>query len=137
MLVADESEAARICEDAAAFGLHPLLLPARDLSLRSMESASREYEQQRLGVLAKMAAGDYDIVVSVIDAAVQFTLPPNTLTERTLKLKSGLPLEVSDLAAALIKAGYERCEQVEGAGQFAKRGGIYDVFPADCPTRSS
>ncbi len=133
LLVADEAEAARVCEDAAAFGLHSLLLPARDLSLRSMESASREYEQQRLSVLAKMSAGDYDIVVSVIDAAVQFTLPPNTLTQRTLKLKSGLPLEVSDLAAALIKAGYERCEQVEGAGQFAKRGGIYDVFPADCP----
>ncbi len=133
MLVADEGEATRVVEDAVSFGLKPLLLPARDLSLRSMESASREYEQQRLGVLAKMTAGDYDIVIAGIDAAVQFTLPPSTLTSRTFMLKTGLALPVKNLSAALSAAGYERCDQVEGAGQFAVRGGIYDIFPADCP----
>lgn len=40
---------------------------------------------------------------------------------------------VADLPAALSAAGYERCQQIEGAGQFAVRGGIVDVFPADSP----
>ena len=133
MLVADEGEAARACEDFTAFGMHPLLLPARDLSLRRVESTSREYEQMRLGTMAKMAAGDYDCVVASIEAAAQYTLPPKMLLERTLSLRTGLPVPVKNLAAALTAAGYERCEQIEGAGQFAARGGIFDVYPADCP----
>ncbi|MFR6095130.1 MAG: hypothetical protein ACLUIW_07075 [Dysosmobacter welbionis] len=32
------------------------------------------------------------------------------------------------LAEQLLSAGYTRCEQVEGVGQFALRGGILDVF---------
>ncbi len=40
---------------------------------------------------------------------------------------------MKDLPAALTTAGYERCDQIEGPGQFAVRGGIIDVYPADCP----
>lgn len=134
LIVADEGEAARVFEDAASFGLKPLLLPARELSLRSVESASREYEQQRLGVLAGIVSGDYDIVVAGIEAAVQFTLPPSVLSSRTLILKAGVALPEKDLPAVFAAAGYERCEQVEGAGQYSVRGGIIDIFPAGCPS---
>ena len=133
LLVADEGEASRVCEDLAAFGAHPLFLPARDLSLRRVESTSREYEQMRLGTLAKMAAGDYDIAVACVDAAVQFTLPPAVLLTRTLTLRAGLTAPVPNLPAAFTAAGYERCDPIEGPGQFAVRGGILDVYPADCP----
>ena len=133
LLTADEAEATRVCEDLEALGQRPLFLPARDLSLRRVESTSREYEQMRLGTLARMAAGDFDCVVACVDAAVQYTLPPQVLLSRTLRLTGGAPLPAKDLAAALTAAGYERCEQIEGAGQFAVRGGIVDVYPADCP----
>ena len=133
LLTADEAEASRICEDLAALGTRPLFLPARELSLRRVESASREYEQMRLGTLAQMAAGDWEVAVACVDAAAQFTLPPAVLRGRTLRLKTGLPLPVADLPAALTAAGYERCEQIEGPGQFSVRGGIIDVYPADCP----
>ncbi len=133
LLTADEAEATRVCEDLEALGQRPLFLPARDLSLRRVESTSREYEQMRLGTLARMAAADFDCVVACVDAAVQYTLPPQVLLSRTLRLTAGAPLPVKDLAAALTAAGYERCEQIEGAGQFAVRGGIVDVYPADCP----
>ena len=49
VVVPDESEATRLCEDLTALGRSPLFLPARDLSLQRVESASREYEQLRLG----------------------------------------------------------------------------------------
>ena len=133
VLVADEAEANRLCQDLQALGLQARFLPARELSLRRVESASREFEQMRLGTLAKMAAGDYDCVVACADAASQYTLPPDLLRSRTLTLKEGVPLPVKDLSAALTVAGYERCDQIEGPGQFAVRGGIIDVYPADCP----
>ena len=133
LLVADEAEATRVCEDLEALGNRPLFLPARDLSLRRVESTSREYEQMRLGVLSRMAAEDFDCVVACVDAAAQYTLPPETLLSHTLRLTAGGPLPVKDLAVALAAAGYERCDQIEGAGQFAVRGGIVDVYPADSP----
>ena len=133
MLVADEAEAMKVVDDLTALGRQALFLPARELSLRRVESASREYEQMRLGVLAKMLDGAYDCVVTCADAAAQYTLPPDVLLRRTLHLKAGAALPCADLAAALAAAGYERSEQIEGAGQFAVRGGIFDVFPADCP----
>ena len=133
MLVGDEAEAARMTEDLRALGVRAIQLPARELSLRQMESSSREYEQMRLGTLAAMTEGGYDCVVACADAAIQYTIPPDTLLERTIELVSGAPLPVEDLPAALTAAGYERCAQIEGPGQFAVRGGIVDVYPAACP----
>ena len=133
VLVGDEAEANRLTEDLQALGLRTAFLPARELSLRQVEAAGREYEQMRLGVLAAMAEGGYDCVVACADAAIQYTIPPDTLLERTIELINGAPLPVSDLPAALSAAGYERCAQIEGPGQFAVRGGIVDVYPAACP----
>ena len=52
VLVSDEAEGSRLCEDLAALGDEALFLPARDLALRRVESTSRDYEQMRLGILA-------------------------------------------------------------------------------------
>lgn len=134
MLTGDEAECARLAEDLQSFGLRVLTLPARELSLRQMESASREYEQMRLGTLAAMAENNYDCVVACVDAAIQYTMPPDVLLERTLEIAAGAQLPVEDLPAALTAAGYERCAQIEGPGQFAVRGGIVDVYPASCPS---
>jgi len=130
LLVADEAEATRMQEDLTALGERVLMLPARDLSLRQVESTSREYEQLRLGTLANMAEGRYDCVIASVDAALQYTLSPDTLLQRTLDLQAGTALPVKDLAAAFTAAGYERATQIEGAGQFAIRGGIVDIYPA-------
>ena len=130
LFAADEAEAARLCADLQALGTDALLFPAKDLSLREVEASSREYEQQRLGVLGRMQQGNWQVAVASIEAALQFTLPPQTLAAHTLTLTVGEDLPVTDLPSALVAAGYERCEQIEGAGQFAVRGGIVDIYPA-------
>ncbi len=127
-VVADEAEATRVCEDLSALGREALFLPARELSLRKMESTSREYEQMRLSVLTRMAQDNYDAVVACVDAVTGYTLPPKVLLARTLHLTAGAPLPVSSLPEFLTAAGYERCDQIEGPGQFAVRGGIVDVY---------
>ena len=129
-VVADEAEATRVCEDLCAAGVDAVFLPALELCLRQTESASREYEQMRLAVLTRMAQGRYTAVVAVADAVTSYTLPPATLLSRTLHLTAGARLPVADLSAALSAAGYERCDQIEGPGQYAVRGGIIDVYAA-------
>lgn len=129
-VVADEAEATRVCEDLAALGESALLLPARELALRQTDTASREYEQLRLGVLSKLVSGNYSAVVAGVDAVLSYTVPPALLKERTLHLERDKALPVKDLPAALARIGYSRCDQIEGAGQFAVRGGTIDVYPA-------
>lgn len=132
VLTGDEAEASKLCDDLRAMGTNALLYPARELSLSAVESASREYEQQRLSVLGKLANGGADCVVASAEAAAQFTLPPDLLLLHTLDITGGCPLPVPDISAALTESGYERCAQVESAGQFSVRGGIVDIFPAAC-----
>ncbi len=134
VLTADEAEATRLQEDLTALGERVLMLPARELSLRRVESTSREYEQMRLATLATMAEGGFDCVIAGVDAAIQYTLPPEVLLARTLDIVAGAPLPVQDLTAAFTAAGYERTAQIEGAGQFAVRGGIVDIYPAAAPS---
>ncbi len=130
VLTGDEAEASKLTDDLQAMGIDAVLFPARDVTFGVMRSASREYEQQRLAVLGRLANGNADCVVACAEAAGQLTLPPDTLLENTLDITVDRPLPVDNLAAALVCAGYERCDKVESAGQFAVRGGIIDIFPA-------
>ncbi|MBQ9414887.1 MAG: transcription-repair coupling factor [Clostridia bacterium] len=130
VLTGTEAEASKLVDDLQAIDVRALVYPARELSLNATESASHEYEQQRLAVLGTIAADGVDCVVATAEAAAQFTLPPDVLRQSTIKLTNGAPLPVPDLPAALTAAGYERAPQVESAGQFSVRGGIVDVFPA-------
>lgn len=108
-----------------------LLYPARDWSLRPSQGQSRDYEQQRLGVLGHMLEGEYRVVVCSVEAAVQLTLPPEELYTRTVTLKAGESCTPGSVVEALLAAGYVRSETVDGIGQFAQRGGIIDFFPPD------
>ncbi len=130
VLTGDEAEAAKLTDDLIAMGVQAVLFPAKELTFGVMRSSSREYEQQRLAVLGRLANGGADCVVACAEAAAQFTLPPDTLLEHTLDIVADRPLPVEDLPAELVTAGYERVDKVESAGQFAVRGGIIDIFPA-------
>lgn len=131
IIVADEAEGSRLVENLNAMKGGALLYPARDFNLRPAQSQSREYEQQRLGVLGHMLEGEYRVVVCSVEAAMQLTLPPEELYTRTVTLKAGEDRTPDSVVEALLAAGYVRAETVDGTGQFARRGGIIDFFPPD------
>ncbi len=129
----DESEAVRLTEDWNALGARAVLFPAKDLSLRGIDAASMQYEQQRLETLWKLLEGDYTHVACSIDALLPFTVSPETLFRRSFSVKEGDILQPEELCRRLVAGGYTRTAQVEGPGQFAHRGGIVDLFTADRP----
>ena len=131
VLTGEEAEAQRLCGDLQAMGLRPLFYPYRDFALRDTEGASHEYERQRLQVLARMAAGEYDAVVCCPDAALQYTLPPEELRRRAVTLRPGMQIAMEAVEQSLLACGYERAVQVDGSGQFSHRGGILDIFPPE------
>ena len=129
-LVICDSEAAatKLCEDINFFSGGALVYPERDFRFRSDDVCSREYEQQRLGVLDAITEGNCKYIICSAQAASQFTIPPEELKKRTITLSQGSTVSVEETVNALILAGYIRNEQVEGVGQFSVRGGIVDFF---------
>ena len=135
VVMPNEPGAIKLCEDLnTLFGSEAaFFFPARELNLREVEGASHEYEHTRLGVLGRLARGGCRVVVSAAESAVQLTIPPDVLAERTRTLTAGGRQDTGDLVELLMRAGYSRAEQVEGIAQFALRGGILDFFPPESP----
>ena len=133
LLAADEAEAQRICQDLTSMGLRSFIYPTRDFTFRNVESASREYEHQRIQVLSRILKHDCDVFVACMDAALQYTIPPNELEGRMIELKKGQTVSLEQVVQSLVRCGYVRAEQIDGTGQFAVRGGILDFFTPDAP----
>ncbi|WNX84646.1 transcription-repair coupling factor [Agathobaculum sp. NTUH-O15-33] len=130
VLTADESGATRMAADIAGFAERDVLTVSyRDLVMVNVAGVSRGYEQKRIAALCRLA--DAPLSVLSAPAALQRTLPPDILRRATLTLEAGQTAPLEGLTARLTEAGYERCIQVEGTGQFSVRGGILDVFPAN------
>lgn len=129
VITPDEASAVKLCENLNTLMGGVLLYPARDFSFVQVAGISHEYEQIRLGVLSRMAAGDYNAVVCSVQAACQMTMPPEELKSRTHTVSVGDEIDIKEIEQALVQAGYTRYDQVDGTSQFAVRGGIVDVFP--------
>ena len=124
----DEREARQLSGDLETLlGEKPVLLLSREWQLRPGAIASRDWERSRLTALYALSQGKTGVVVATADALMARTLPPRLLRSLTITLEVGGQADLKELAANLLAAGYARCDQVEGVGQFALRGGILDV----------
>ena len=139
VVCADEGECDRMARDLAFFtGQAVPVLTARQFTFHNAATVSHQWEHRRLKLLWALQQGELPCLVASVEALQQRTLPPDVLKQATLELAVGQQIDLNDLAAKLTAAGYSRCQQVEGPGQFALRGGILDVFsPAmDAPVRA-
>jgi transcription-repair coupling factor (superfamily II helicase) len=69
------------------------------------------------------------ILVTSPQALLQRTLPPDALPATPLVLRRGARLPQERLLRELIDLGYDAVGEVGGRGEFARRGGIVDLFP--------
>ncbi|MDO4983399.1 MAG: transcription-repair coupling factor [Eubacteriales bacterium] len=107
-------------------------LGMRDFAFYPSEAVSRQQEQRRLSVLYDLACGASPVTTASVTGLLQRCMPPETLVSAAFTVKNTGSYAIEDIEKALIKCGYVKCEQVEGAGQFARRGGILDLFsPGD------
>ena len=73
------------------------------------------------------------ILVASLQALFQHTIAPDHIPAEPLTLRRGARLAMDGVARALVEVGYEHVPEVGGRGEFARRGGILDVFPAGQP----
>lgn len=141
VLVITESEAsaARLTEDINTMcgGTPAYQFPASDLTLTDTEAQSQEYEYKRIETLSAAISGKAKLIIASAESAVQLTVPEDILEKHTVTLKSGDEVNLDELAATLVSAGYTRCDMIEGKGQFSFRGSLADIYPvsSDYPVR--
>ncbi|MDE6280307.1 MAG: DEAD/DEAH box helicase [Oscillospiraceae bacterium] len=138
LVCADESECTRLAADVTALtGVPATVIGAREFLFHEGAVASKQWEHKRLAAFHAMAEGQTKLIAATVEGLLQRTLPPEELAAHVVTVEAGGSYDLDELADRLAALGYTRCQQVEGVGQFALRGGILDVFSpgADDPVR--
>lgn len=134
VVLPDEASARKFTSDINEFagkGKKAHFLPARDYSFNTSQSQSREYEQIRIRTLSAILNKEYSVIACSVESTLQLTIPPEELKKRSFLIDFSTEVSSDLLIDKLSSAGFKRADAVEGAGQFAHRGGIIDFFPPD------
>jgi len=129
LLCADEERALNMAKSVGTMTEREIVtLFAGEFLFYNAERASREWERQRLEALWKLSSSLAPILICTPDGLMQRTMPREMLSRSAVRLSEGMEISIDALTDVLIKAGYSSCTQVEGIGQYARRGGIVDIF---------
>ncbi|MEI7742460.1 MAG: transcription-repair coupling factor, partial [Chloroflexota bacterium] len=126
----------RVAEELGAWlgdpSLVAILEPRTSLAYERSELVPDE-TAARVAALASWRSGRARIMVASVQALLQATIAPTDLPERLRVLKGGTRVGLDALLAELFERGYTPVLEVAGRGEFARRGGIVDVFPPSAP----
>ena len=122
----------RVAEELGAWlgdpSLVAVLEPRTSLPYERSELVPDE-TAARVAALAAWRAGTARVLVASVQALLQATLAPDDLPAQPRTLKAGTRIGMDALLAELFERGYAPVLEVAGRGEFARRGGIVDVFP--------
>jgi len=83
----------------------------------------------RVSSLAAWRSGQATVLVASVQALLQHTISPDDLPQAPRRMTQGQRLRPDALLSELFGLGYVPAIEVAGRGEFARRGGIVDVFP--------
>ena len=135
----NESRAAQIMADCSFFGARCVYYPAKDMIFYSADLHGNQIISKRLNCIYELAESIKQnkelTVVTTIDAFSDHIMPIKKYTKNIFNLSTGEEPENPDRVLAYI--GYEKKDMVQAPGQFARRGGILDIYPinSDDPVR--
>jgi len=132
----DAEIADRVAEELAAWLGGPdnvvTLEPRTSLAYERSELI-RDESAARVAALSAWRSGQPKVLVASVQALFQRTIAPDDIPQSPLVLNARLSMSQERVLRELIDLGYEALPEVAGRGEFARRGGIVDVFPAGQP----
>ncbi len=139
VVTGSEAMAKKLCDDINMMSgtETAVLFPSREQVFIPVDTANHEYEYMRISALARAVRNKCSIICASVEAVMQTVIPVDTLISSAIEITEGQTIDRDGLCAELTRCGYQRCEKVEGAGQFSVRGSIIDIFPvqSDKPVR--
>ncbi len=122
----------RVAEELQAWLGEPsavaILEPRTALAYERSELVADE-TAARVAALAAWRHGRVRVLVASVQALLQHTIAPEDLPDKARELAVGARLHQDTLLRELLDLGYSPVTEVAGRGEFARRGGIVDVFP--------
>ncbi|HEX40924.1 MAG TPA: hypothetical protein ENN81_02550, partial [Phycisphaerales bacterium] len=124
--------------DKAADDLHTFsgqridTLPAWE-GMEDLADATDEIRAERLRLVSTCVdAGDHrrepPMITASVQALCQPVPAPRAIAEGSLELAVDADRSLESLTGWLVDNGFERVEQIDLPGQFARRGGIIDIY---------
>ncbi|MFT8470971.1 transcription-repair coupling factor [Acetobacter persici] len=131
----DDAATARLADMLAyvAADVETLRFPAWDCLPYDRVSPNPAIVAERVATLTRLlelSEGRPRLVLTTVGAVVQRVSPRSTFEGQSLTVKQGESLDQAFLIELLVANGYTRTDTVMEAGEFASRGGIFDLFPA-------
>ncbi len=108
---------------------------APSLSPYQGADASLAVRAEEVAVLDRARRGELSALVATPRALFRRLPDPSTISRR--ELRRGTDVDSDGLARELVALGYLRVDQVGEVGEFAVRGGVFDLWPAgaEAPAR--
>ena len=130
----------RVAEELVAWLGNPdavaVLEPRTSLAYERSELVADE-TAARVAALSAWRSGRARVLVASVQALLQHTVSPDDLPAAPRELRPGLRVVQDQLLRDLLALGYTPVLEVAGRGEFARRGGLVDLFPpsAELPVR--
>ncbi len=118
-----------IVEDAALFGSEGVVAyPEDEMLPYDYHDPDRNLTGMQMTALESLAEGTCRILVCTARSLLKRVFHPDEYKRLLVRLETGAERDPVELAERLTGLGYERHGIVEAKGQFAMRGGIFDIF---------
>ncbi|HEX5823075.1 MAG TPA: DEAD/DEAH box helicase, partial [Candidatus Limnocylindrales bacterium] len=126
----------RVAEELGAWlgnaAIVAVLEPRTALAYERSELVADE-TAARVAALSAWKSGQARILVASVQALLQHTIGADDLPAEPRRLRVGARLRQDALLRELLDLGYAPAAEVAGRGEFARRGGIVDIFPPSAP----
>src|SRR4051812_35260175 len=130
-VVPREGDALNWTEAAQLFGRRDetVYFPAPSLTPYQETATSLQVRAQEAVALDRVISGEATTVVTTPRALFRLLPTAKVFRNSVLELKPGEDWPIDELAAHLLRHGFCRTDLVYEVGDFAVRGGIFDLFP--------
>lgn len=127
----DFEQANAFASDFEQLGVENTLLfpPTRRKPYDDQKIVDLSIMVQRSEVLEKLQQNKASVIVTSVDAIIEKLIPADTFSEASIKLEKNQTISPEQLSEMLTDQGYQSDRFVGAPGEFAVRGGIFDIFP--------
>jgi transcription-repair coupling factor (superfamily II helicase) len=126
-------KAKRLAEDLSFFVDKKIfVIPEEEQLFLQYEAKSHGIMEERLAALKALLSGESCVIIAPVLGAVKKLAPKRIFSENTMGFSLGDETDLEQIKRKLTYMGYERAAYIESKGQYSIRGGIIDIYPADC-----
>lgn len=123
----NEIEAKEIYKYCKYFSKNSVLFHKKEITTYDVEAQSKDLLYERIEAINKMYREETEIVILPIEAIMQPIISREVLYKNIIKFEISKSYNIEEIKEKLVKLGFERCELIEGRGQFSIRGDIIDI----------